>query len=236
MKMPTVVLSTIIVWVSLLFLSQVLWADGGIIILDNFENDTVGSPPGWPDAGNVYEAGDGNYDVVVDLDGQCLDSTDNETDDSFVSQYTSSAEPTIFEARYLFKILSYSGSGAVAYQFLTGSTTDSNESYVLDWNVAGNITFCQHTESFNWSSNTSYQVRFRVDCEADTASLWIDGVEIVRDRSLYVACEDFFDFAFGSYFPETLHQRIDNIKVIDVKAPLFKDGFDAGDLAGWSGH
>jgi len=218
------------------FLSAVspfVFADSGVVILDDFENDTIGAGPGAADIGDVYYYGLNYHSVVSDLDGQCVDSFDDVTDSGYSVQYMPVSSPTVFEASYVFKLISgSSGTDPVAFQQLIGHTGSGTEIYALYWRGDSSISFLTINPAFTWNYNTPYHVRFRLDCENDTADLWIDGIEIVDDLALTTSCTDLFDFSWGSLYVTENHQRIDEIKVVD-DTPIFEDGFESGNTTAW---
>jgi hypothetical protein len=213
--------------------SPFVFADSGVVILDDFENDTIGASPGNADIGEVYYYGLNHHSVVSDLDGQCVESFDDVIDGGYAVQYMPVSAPTVFEATYVFKLISgSSGTDPVAYQQLTGQTDTGNEIYNLYWRGDSSISFLGTSPTFTWNYNTSYHVRFRLDCENDIAGLWIDGDEIVDDLALTTGCTDLFDFSWGSLYVTENLQRIDEIKVVD-DTPIFEDGFESGNTFAW---
>ncbi len=217
------------------FLTVQLYAGDVVIIQDDFEGDTLGGGPGGADVGDVYYYGAGSQVIVNEFGSQALESTDTVTDGGFAVQYMPLTSPEIFEATWDFMILEDSaGSGSyVASQGMTVHSASGNIVNNIRWLEDGSLQFCGTLTGFTWSTNTAYSLRYRIDCGVDKAWLWIDGAQIVDALPLNDDCTTLFDFSHGSYYPSTVRQRIDNIRVVD-HTMIFADGFEDGSADAWS--
>ncbi len=213
-------------------------AQSDVVILDTFNDDTVGQAPGTPEIGNSSIYGSGPHTVIDDSGSRRLRSVDASNTTGYSIQWTPTTNPEVFDLSYLFRMESFSGSAAVpiSYQrtYLNSSTTGS--ALRLYWNPDGSLEFFGTTVptiSFSWATGVTYSVRWRVSCTDDTASLWMDGVSVVSKMNLGFDCTTMADFSDGTDFTLLSTRVIDEIKVIAV-VPLFVDGLESGDTSLWS--
>lgn len=213
------------------------FAQGTVIVLDRFDDDPLGQAPGIPDVGTSGYFGSGAHSVINDYGSQSLRSVDSSGTEGYVIQWLPTSTPAIFEASYRFRMESFSGvAGPILYHRFYVSTTGSQESIIFYWKTDGSLELIASTAaipSFTWTTGTTYDVRLKVNCTADTTSLWVNGAPLVADMALGFDCTTMVDFSDGTSFGTLSSRSLDDLKIVAGDS-IFVDGFESGDTSKWS--
>lgn len=209
-------------------------AQGTVVVSDSFNDDTVGQSPGVPDVGTSAYFGSGTHTIIDDYGSQSLRNTDASTSDGYAIQWFPTSNPSVFEITYLYRIESTtSTSGNILAQHINVATPGSVGQVSLYWSHGGQLYFVSGTTSFIWTHSTTYRVRVQLNCNTDTASLWIDGADVAFGMALGYSCENLLSFAVSSSIEDTSSVSIDELKIVEGEL-IFGDGFESGDASKWS--
>lgn len=230
-------MNRIVLLATLLFSPTASLAADPTILLDTFEDDTVGLAPDAPDVGSAFYGSDGDYAVAASPSGQQLRSTCTAPEALFTDWTTSN--PTAGSTRLTYRILLVSGTAlhsSTAYKTAITLRDEGGNSAASDWSWGQDAIWRRNGNISHgaYSPDTEYIFVWDFDADASTVSLAISGVTVLDQvawGSTIAGLENFTQVSNGS---SDVAVQLDEIRA--VGGHVFSSGFDVGSPDEWSAY
>jgi len=216
----------------LLGFSLGLSAQYEVILLDTFDDDIVGQPPGTPEVGTSTHLGPATYTITDDYGSPRLRTVDIDPSEPSSSTWYPTGPPLMTEITYTVRMETYGGPYPIAQSFAVDVDGVLERIYLI-WRDDGLLQL-QTTLLGTWSANHDYEQRMVIDCVHDKGIFQHD-IQLVYLFDLPFDCDSFESFSSGGFFnyPSNATYAIEDVMIVDF-LPIFIDGFETGDTLQWS--
>ncbi len=203
-----------------------------VILLDTFDDDVVGQPPGTPEIGTSSYSLTGIHTIIDDYGSPRLRTIDLEPYDSGRTDWYPTGPPLMTEISYTLRIESYAGHYVAAQRFYV-NVGGGLETIKVIWRDDGWVQL-ENTLVANWSALQDYDIRLMIDCVRDKAVFYYDTHSVIW-FDLDFDCDSLDSFAslIGASGTSNGTYAIENVMIVDF-LPIFIDGFETGDTSVWT--
>lgn len=202
-----------------------------LVLLDSFDFDIPGQPPGPPLTG-ARDLPLGSHTVAGSSANPYLQSMDS--NGALIVEWTPTALPTASAVTYSFSIESHAATGPlVARQSLNFDTPSGVRAMLIDWRSNGEVAVAGDTWVVvsSWVPQMSYSINVQSDCSSGAFSVDID-FQPVFSSTLPFPCTNLRGLTSSNENSGTTVQTFDDVGIVAF-SPLFADGFESGDLTAW---
>ena len=229
MKVAVVVGALLVCW-------AVLPAQAQTVLLDTFEDDSIGSLPNGPEVGGgVYGgASDATYQVVGGGGGKQLYITDSNAADTSWVGYDPVGEPTRGRLSYWFRVQgggTLSGGWPLAQElvlrpiginiwlFWTLDTGDNPDVLEVEVNRPG-MADLELATAYAWNTAVGYDVVVDFNGPADTFSISVNGTPVITDQAIGYDMTHMYTTQFMTNQPSTCNVVLDDVMIVPEPGTL----------------
>lgn len=228
---------TIALLTAIALLSAPAAAADPTILLDRFEDDTLGLAPDSPDVGGAYYTEGGTHVVLSAPSGKLLRSTCAVADPLYTDWTTSN--PTGGTSRLTYRATLESGTAlhandAYRHAISLRDESGSSGSTSISWGWDGILRRNTNITLGPYSLDTEYTFVWDVDTITDTYSLTVSGVKLVDQAAWGDPIAGLQSFNQAANATSEVAAQLDEIRA--VSGHIFSSGFDLGSPDEWSAY
>ncbi len=171
-----------------------------VILLDTFDDDVVGQPPGTPEIGTSYHGGNGTFTIIDDYGSPRLRTVDIDIYDGSDSTWYPTNSPLIAEITYTVRVEAYAGASPIGQGFRVNVGATQPFLWLI-WRGDGVLRF-EDTVMGVWSANQDYEQRMVIDCVHDKGILQHD-IQFIYLFDLPFDCDSVVSFTSGAFINTT---------------------------------